>query len=182
MSVERSIREKHALRDRLRAFLLIAAVMTDDEVELGLGRLADLLNAAENDREALDIRLRGAALKIYFDLRKAGEASQDSKGRKKYPERARHRQAQMIHERATKEWQEKDGTRQEEHRKLPFWKRVFLQPPPESPHPWIAYERASRYVERGLQEILLEDIASFRLVPEGMQSPDVTLADVKLLL
>ncbi len=76
MSVENAIRERHAFRDRLREFLDIPMAMTDDEIELGLGRLVDLLGQTDDRDEQLNLRLKGNALKIYFDLRGVGEASQ----------------------------------------------------------------------------------------------------------
>ena len=74
MSVEKAVREKHAFRDRLREFLEIAAIMTNDEIEIAMGRLVDLINNLNDEDAILNCRYKGTALKCYFDLRLAGGA------------------------------------------------------------------------------------------------------------
>lgn len=83
MSVEKAIREKHAFRERLKDFLSIAVVMTKDEIEIGLGRLVDLLNEAEDETEKRNTEIKGAVLNWYFDLRESGIAGQNAKRRRK---------------------------------------------------------------------------------------------------
>lgn len=68
MSIEQVVRERHAFEDRMRNFLTIASVMTDREIELALSRLADMLTHMGG---APHVKIRGQALKQYFDLRRA---------------------------------------------------------------------------------------------------------------
>ena len=83
MSVEKAIREKQAFRDRLREFLSIASMMTTDEIEIALGRLVDLLSKVKDEQEKLNLQVKGVALKVYFDLRVAGELRQGRKTAKR---------------------------------------------------------------------------------------------------
>jgi len=76
MSVEEAIRERHAFEDRLRRFLELVSWMDDRELEIALGRLADMLDSDPNRQ--LQIRVRGEVLKTYFDLRRSGAKKQSS--------------------------------------------------------------------------------------------------------
>ncbi|MGN6280352.1 hypothetical protein [Frateuria sp.] len=71
MSVEQAVRKHHAFQDRLRFFLMAAAVMTDREIELALARMADgLPTTIDPDR----LLFNGQVLKAYYDLRRSGQA------------------------------------------------------------------------------------------------------------
>lgn len=69
MSFEQQIKERHAFEDRLQQFLFAASIMTDREIELTLGRLADALSSGVSTDRAL---FNGRVLKTYYDMRRSG--------------------------------------------------------------------------------------------------------------
>ena len=71
MSIEDAVRVRHSFEDRLRNFLTLASFMDDRELEIALARLADMVLHAP---DSAAIRLRGEALKQYWDLRTSGLA------------------------------------------------------------------------------------------------------------
>jgi hypothetical protein len=71
INIEHAIREYHTFEDKMKKFLDLASVMTERELELALGRLADIL-VTQGDNN-IHVRARGEILKIYYDLRKKGQ-------------------------------------------------------------------------------------------------------------
>jgi hypothetical protein len=68
-SVEEAIRKRHAFEDRVKIFLEMASIMTNREIEVALGRLADIFTT---DEIPAHVQIRGEILKLYYDLRLGG--------------------------------------------------------------------------------------------------------------
>ena len=190
MSVERAVREKQAYRNRLREFLSIAAVMTTDEVEIALGRLADLLGTADGEHAELEIRAKGTALKVYFDLRQSAILTQDHARRTTLEaERKRQQGRDMPTFQRALEIQSQaiEKQKQEEERRRPkksWFARLIT--PVSGPTFSEAYAEAERELlrevdNRTTEAFLLHHLTSFELVPAGMSEPEVTPEQVKLL-
>ncbi len=79
MKVEEIIRARHEFEDSLRDFLDLASAMSEREIEIALARLADMLK--EDQEQEASIRVSGALLKLYYDLRKQGIKSQHKRKR-----------------------------------------------------------------------------------------------------
>lgn len=179
MSVEKAVREKHAFRGRLLEFLSIASLLTNDEIEIALGRLVDMLEAAEDEHQKLDIRVKGTALKLYFDLRQAGVVEQDAK---KWSgvvlQEIKEEIANKMHADAMREWKAQGHL--EKWYKQPFWKRL-LAPPPSGPSFWDIYYSITTD-SLSVEEYFLTKLSLLTLVPKGSSEPEVTPEDVKTLV
>lgn len=180
MNVEQAIREKHAFRNRLQKFLAIAVIMTNDEIEIALGRLVDMLGASQDQGAKLDIAVKGTVLKAFFDLRQAGAVAQNTKRRYAFDiQDAKSEYARMKHKEAVQKWKA-DG-HLEKWRQQPFLKRL-ISAKPFSPTYWDIYLTLSQKDELFIAEhYLLNKLTSFELVPKGAPAPEVTPEDVKLL-
>jgi hypothetical protein len=82
MDIEQVVKARHDFEDRLKVFLKLASLLTDRELEIALGRLADML--ASRHSEQLHIQLKGQVLKSYYDLRKQGVRKQRKMARWQY--------------------------------------------------------------------------------------------------
>lgn len=176
MGVEQAIRDKHAFRERLQAFLSIAVTMSNDEIEIALGRLVDMLAASEDENAKLDIKVKGAALKLYFDLRLAGEVRQNKAKRNTVvTDDAKSTLAHKAHEEAVQKWKAEGRLEREKWQQQPFLKRLFGAGPPNKPEYWYFYDTVST------SDAILATLAAFELMPKGVPEPEVTPEEVKLL-
>jgi len=82
MSIEEAVRTKHALEANIKGYLKLASILDNNELELGLARVADMMQSEEGLFEKEHYRLRGQILKAYFDLRSQHKCVQDVLGRK----------------------------------------------------------------------------------------------------
>ena len=69
MSQEVVAQARHAFQDRLRTFLRLLSVMTDRELELAHGRLADVLERTKSP----EAQVRNDVMSRYVNFRKSGE-------------------------------------------------------------------------------------------------------------
>jgi hypothetical protein len=74
VNVEETIRARHAFEDNVRFLLTVAALMSDREVEIALGRLAD--SVRETDEGSLQKLTAGEVLHAYLALRRTGAKRQ----------------------------------------------------------------------------------------------------------
>ena len=81
MSIEEQIREKQSFEHNLKLFLKLASGLSDNEIEIVLGRLADKIANSENDSHGKHVQFTGDILKLYYDLRISG-AKKQSKARR----------------------------------------------------------------------------------------------------
>jgi len=160
MSIECSIRERHAFEARIKKFLTLAATLTTDEVEVTLGRLADMLGELFLPRGREHVMIKGHILKIYFDLRRTGRKVQGKRPGylscdETHPLMIAYREQFAA---AEKEW---DLKRQ----KMSFIGRLLDISDPLLPgYPSISFS-----------EMLIHQVASFVLLPESVDVPgDVT--------
>ena len=181
MSIENLVREKHAFRERLKEFLSIAGAMTTDELEIALGRLADMLSTAQNCAQEDNIRVKGATLKVYFDLRVAGEKTQSNfkrlalrRGLREWQEK----RGEHAYQLARDKWKAECAAIKQKTKGLPFIKRFFVNKPYlPAPYEFIGKVKEST----GAPEYLVDSIAHFPLIPKGESSQDVSREEVKLI-
>ncbi len=181
MSIEKMVRDKHAFRERLKEFLAIAGAMTTDELEIALGRLADMLSTAQNDSQEENIRLKGSALKVYFDLRVAGEKTQSKlkrlalrRGLSEWQKNKGEHAYQLAHAK----WKAECATIKQKAKHLPLVKRLFVNKP-NLPTPFDFMAQVVRTT--GTPDYLVDGIANFSLIPQGESGQDVSREEVKLI-
>jgi len=167
MSVEKAIREKHAFRDRLLKFLSTAEIMTNDEIEIALGRLADVLHDTKNEDEQLNLRLKLAGLKVYFDLRMVGEVVQDIEKRSRVDREKviTHYATHSVHRKELRNWTAKaqSGSRLNHAiREL----RDYIQ---------------KNGIDELVEAVLLDHLACFQLFVKGAEEQKVTPEEIRLL-
>ena len=78
MTIEETIRERHAFEDRVKTLLELVSIMTNREIEIALARLVDMLAAENNESKRSNIAAKGELLKSYYDLRRQGVKDQRS--------------------------------------------------------------------------------------------------------
>ncbi len=194
MSVEEAVRRKHVIELALKDYLQFISVMSREEIELSLGRLADLLNSSQDGAEALHVSVKGAVLKIYLDLRNAGIKKQSKvkrmtlrpamkrffldRGRAEHASAMqRYRAACQHHKARMTEW--KEGVRS-----LPLLKRLFAKPsPPAAPTLPVSVEQFVKQskAEADMSEYLIASAAHYRLLSVPQRVEDVQREDVKQL-
>lgn len=76
MSIEDQIRDKQNFEYNLKLYLKLALALTNNEIEIVLGRLADMLTNTKSDSRRKSIKFTGDVLKFYYDLRISGERKQ----------------------------------------------------------------------------------------------------------
>ena len=185
MSIEQLVREKHAFRERLKEFLALAGAMTNDELEIALGRLADMLTMSQDGHEKEDARTKGAALKYYFDLRIAGEKSQASLKRtfmrnKMIEWRTKHGQqtGMQAYRQAQEKWKAEYEAFKKQIQGLPFIKRIFAASP-ISPSALVFIEQAK--AKLGMPDYLIAQVTSFKLIPNNEAAQDISRDDIKMI-
>ena len=181
MGIEDLIREKHSFRERLKEFLSIACTMTTDELEIALGRLADMLNLSTADAEKSNIRIKGATLKQYFDLRTSGEKSQSTlkrtlliRKKNKWCEE----RGWSAYRKAQSKWDAEYASIKERAKNLPILKRLFIKPPPDTPYPLVFIEKEKNI---GMHEFLIAQIAEYQLVSTETSEQNVSIDEIKLI-
>lgn len=82
MSYEDQVKERHKFEDRLKLAVAILQGMTERELEVAIGRLADMRIAATKDEEIEKISLKGHVEVKYLRLAQAGNVTMSKKKRK----------------------------------------------------------------------------------------------------
>lgn len=82
MNIEQAVKARHEFEDRVKKFLELASLLTDRELEISLGRLADMLNTRQKEQH--HVQIKGEILKNYYDLRKHGLRKQRKFARWQY--------------------------------------------------------------------------------------------------
>jgi hypothetical protein len=176
MSFEQMIIQRQAFRHDLREYLSFISAMSTDEIELALGRLADML-LASMDAQKMEIAIKGTVLKIYFDMRRSGKKSQsmikrfalwssmmrfrDEEGRKSYA-------------RALQDWEQKYAAWKRHIQRLSLYKRIIaIEPAKPRLH---SYKRMCR-----MRDFLLAQATLRRLNHIPASVDDVKLTDIALL-
>lgn len=161
MSYEQAVMKKHIFEQSVRGFLKYTAVMTNEEIEISMARLADILelDLIYNEEEKLHRTIKGALLFKYLECRIAGVVSQSmmkrvfhrvamkefytEKGMQNHQlaleDHTKKRRMQMKaynlkykkHQLEYKKHQDEEKTRLEKHKKKSLLKRFFS--PPELP-------------------------------------------------
>ena len=72
MGYEQSVREKHKFEKAVRDFFKYASVMTDEEIELCMGRIADKITSSDSASIKQHLSIKGALLKKYLECRLLG--------------------------------------------------------------------------------------------------------------
>lgn len=181
MSIEKLVREKHAFRERLKEFLAIAGAMTTDELEIALGRLADMLSTAQDNNFRENICVKGVSLKVYFDLRVSGEKSQSKLKRLALRcdlgewQKARGKHAYKM---AYAKWKAECAAIKQRAKGLPLLKRFFVNQPC-LPVLLVFIEQVKQTT--GIPDFLVDSIANFSLIPNGESGQDVSREEVKLI-
>lgn len=195
MSVEEAVRRKHAFQRALKGYLQFVSVMSREEIELSVGRLADLLNSSEDEAEALHVSVKGVVLNIYLDLRNAGVKKQSKAKRvtllpamnRFFVERGRskHTSAMQRYRAARQHHKERMSAWQKHVESLSFMKRWFgVRPPrpaaPSLPAPVGLFVKQSK-ANADMSEYLIASAANFHLLSVPQRAEDVRRANVEQL-
>lgn len=158
MKVEELVRQKHAAEQALKEYLRFVSTMSCEEIELAMGRLADMLSEPYDADSLALIFLKGSILKVYLDLRVSGEKKQKSRQRSSHKQgmkmyyaakgRAMHAQSMQKYEAAMCIYGQECAQWRLEIKKIPLLKRIFSAPPhpvePDSPDMVDVYIRYSQ--------------------------------------
>jgi hypothetical protein len=138
------VRQKHAAEQTLKEYLLFLSTMSNEEIEIAMGRLADILSDSSDVEVVSFMSLKGRVLKIYLDLRLSGLKKQKGRGRSNhklgmnifYAAKGkaihaqwmqRYQEAMCIYDRNFDEWRN-------EVKRIPLLRRFFSAPPhPKKP-------------------------------------------------
>ena len=173
MSLEQIIRERQKKRQKLTEYLSFASLMPMDYLELGLARIADLMNAETSEAEISHCKLKGSLLKAYYDMRCSGAIQQasmtsvDRENLKKYDP--------LI-----TEWKEKCNQLQD------MWRNMYQADIRNGRKPGIAREMPKNKLPPApsktlpTEEILLHIISVYRIIPKGA-TPDMDVNIPKIL-
>jgi hypothetical protein len=77
MSFEQQVREKHKFERSIREWFTYVGMMTREEIELCMGRIADHINLEANEIDKIHHQLKGSMLQICLDLRSSNQVSQN---------------------------------------------------------------------------------------------------------
>lgn len=191
MSVEEAVRRKHDFERALKDYLQFISVMSREEIELSLGRLADHLNRTNDETEAFHVRVKGAVLKIYLELRRVGIKKQSKMKRmtlrpamkRFFIDRGhiQHFDAVKCYEIACKDHEEKMTEWKQGLKTLPLIKRLFAKPsPPDAPKLPLPVEH---FVKRSIanadmSEYLIASAAQYHLVSMPQRVEDINRTDI----
>lgn len=77
MSFEQQVREKHKFERSVREWCTYVGMMTREEIELCMGRIADHINLEANEIDKIAHQLQGSMLQTCLDLRSSTQVSQN---------------------------------------------------------------------------------------------------------
>lgn len=166
--------------------------MTDQELEITMGRLADMLLDSDNENEKFHISVKGVVLKLYFDMRCAGIKRQSAvkrlthrsamkryftdKGKTKHAIAvAQYKSALSTYNIELTQWEVKI-------QKLPLLRRMFAERPKAPTCPaGVEWYIAQSKAKADMPEYLIASAAEFRLIAVPLNIKDVKQEEVKLL-
>jgi hypothetical protein len=194
MSYEETVRAKHAFQDSLKEFFRYASAMTLEEIEISMGRIADLYTSTNTEFEKFHYKVKGAALKLYFDLRNASKKRHGVLLRHKLRLEMReyftslgieeYQKAQQEHQKKYKAYRTKVAGYEEkweawnaERKKIPLLKRIFRSDEIPGPPKYPVSEQISKYYpvpekdyvkmstdQATMDEFLINRVANFSLL------------------